>query len=101
MQQEGKDEVPVDVFTVHWVRMYQTAVFTEFCHTVKEKKKTDYYVVRFALCVASGRWTHMVWNTGQVKLLVLRQESRSTGTSGRKGISLTLNQSLMKSGSSR
>lgn len=46
-------------------------------------------------------WTHMVWKTGQVKFLVLRQDRTLTGTAGRRGNSFTLNQSAMKLGSFR
>lgn len=46
-------------------------------------------------------WTHMVWKTGQVKFLVLRQDRMLMGTAGRRGSSLTLNQSVIKLGSFR
>lgn len=49
----------------------------------------------------SCTWTHMVWKTGQVKFLVLRQDRMLMGTAGRRGNSLTLNQSAIKLGSFR
>lgn len=69
IQQEGIDEVLVDVLTVPQISMHLMHVFAECCHTAhieKEKKEITFhtpYSVRKKkkLPLSSNLWTHMVW----------------------------------------